>query len=105
MSVGVAYGSDVSLVRRVLLEVAVADSRVLKKPAPDVFFQDFGDSALAFELAAWIDDAEQRPRVASDLRFAIDAAFRRHEIRIPFPQRDVHIIAAASPDEAGAAAD
>ncbi len=92
VAVGVAYGSDTSLVRKVLLDVASADSRVLKSPKPDVLFQSFGDSSLDFELAAWLDDAESRPKVASDLRFAIDSAFRKHGIQIPFPQRDLHLV-------------
>ncbi|MCA9604572.1 MAG: mechanosensitive ion channel [Myxococcales bacterium] len=92
VGVGVAYGSDLSLVRKILGEVAGADRRVLTEPAPRVFFQSFGDSSLDFELAVWIDDAWARPIVASDLRFAIDAAFRRHGVTIPFPQRDLHLV-------------
>ncbi|MSR46457.1 MAG: mechanosensitive ion channel [Planctomycetes bacterium] len=89
IAVGVAYGSDVKRVRDVLLEVAAKDGRVLKKPAPDVQFANFGDSALDFRLYVWLEDSTQVPRVASDLRFAIDAAFARFGIAIPFPQREV----------------
>jgi len=92
VAVGVAYGSDTAKVRESLLSVAEADDRVLTEPAPRVFFQDFGESSLDFELAVWLDDAETRPVVASDLRFAIDAAFREHRITIPFPQRDLHLV-------------
>ena len=92
VAVGVAYGSDTSLVRKVLLEVAASDSRILKHPEPEVFFDNFGNSSLDFELAVWLDDAELRQRVSSDVRFAIDAAFRKHGIRIPFPQRDLHLV-------------
>ncbi len=95
IAVGVAYGSDLSLVRETLSEVAAADSRVLEDPAPVVFFQSFGESSLDFELAVWLGDAWMRPRVASDLRFAIDAAFRREGIQIPFPQRDLHLVSGA----------
>ncbi len=92
IGVGVAYGSDTQLVRRVLLEVATKDGRVRKDPKPVVYFTDFGDSSLDFELAVWLDNPEVQPQVASDLRFAIDAAFRKHDISIPFPQRDLHLI-------------
>jgi len=92
VAVGVAYGSDTSLVRKVLLEVAQRDGRVRKDPKPVVFFEDFGSSSLDFELAVWLDNPEARPQVASDLRFAVDRAFRAHDITIPFPQRDLHLI-------------
>ncbi|MEQ8768315.1 MAG: mechanosensitive ion channel [Planctomycetota bacterium] len=94
ITVGVAYGSDTALVRKVLLEVADNDGRVLERPAPDVYFVDFGSSSLDFVLLVWVSDSLPKERIASDLRFAIDAAFRRHGIRIPFPQRDLHIVSA-----------
>lgn len=87
--VGVAYGSDPKLVRQVLAETAARDGRILKKPAPEVFFLDFGESSLDFMIACWVADSRQHFLIASDLRFAIDAAFRRAGIAIPFPQRDV----------------
>ena len=95
VNVGVAYGSDPKMVRDVLVEVAAKDGRILKRPAPDVHFQAFGDSSLDFRLMCWIDAADQQWRIASDLRFAIDAAFKRHAISIPFPQRDVALRADA----------
>jgi small-conductance mechanosensitive channel len=89
--VGVAYGSDTARVRDVLLDVANADEEVLPEPAPEVRFDDFGDSSLSFSLLAWIAKPGEDLRISSRLRFAIDAAFRAADIRIPFPQRDLHI--------------
>lgn len=97
VGVGVAYGSDTELVRDTLLEVARAEGRVLKDPKPVVFFRDFGDSSLDFELCVWLADPQIRPFVASDLRFAIDASFRKHRITIPFPQRDLHVKSGLEP--------
>ena len=91
VGVGVAYGSDVERVRRVLLECARTTPQVLAEPAPEVRFTDFGDSSLDFSLLAWIADPAEDLRVASALRFAIDAAFRAAGITIPFPQRDLHL--------------
>jgi small-conductance mechanosensitive channel len=91
VAVGVAYGSDTERVRELLLEVASSHAQVLEDPPADVQFTDFGDSSLDFALVFWVPDALFRPRVASDLRFAIDAAFRREGIEIPFPQRDLHL--------------
>lgn len=89
--VSVAYGSDVELVTRTLVEVAVADEDVLKQPVADVFFKEFGESSLNFELLAWIDEPAQHFKIRSRLNYAIDAAFRRNGITIPFPQRDLHV--------------
>ncbi|MGB1171358.1 MAG: mechanosensitive ion channel family protein [Flavobacteriaceae bacterium] len=89
--VGVAYGSDVDRVRELLLEVANQHCMVLKKPLPVVLFNDFGDSALLFELLIPINRSFESNIVKSDIRFAIDKAFRENNIEIPFPQRVVHL--------------
>jgi potassium efflux system protein len=91
VAVGVAYGSDVELVRKTLLAVAAQHESVLADPPPYVFFNDFGDSSLNFGLAVWIDKPQLEFLITSDLRFAIDAAFRKAQIEIPFPQRDLHV--------------
>ena len=89
--VGVAYGSDTELVRQKLIEAAEEDEHALKDPAPSVFFVEFGDSSLNFELVVWSDEMSHRPaRFRSDLNFAIDKKFREANIEIPFPQRDIN---------------
>jgi small-conductance mechanosensitive channel len=90
--VGVSYKSDPDLVRRVLLEVAAGHPGVLKLPAADVLLQEFGDSALNFELRVWTREYTTRPGVLqSELNYEIVKALKAHAIEIPFPQRDVHI--------------
>lgn len=89
--VGVAYGSDVELVTETLFEVARAEEKVLSSPAPEVRFREFGDSSLNFELLVWSDEPPNHHRLHSELNYAIDAAFRKNGIEIPFPQRDVHV--------------
>ncbi|MGH7458413.1 MAG: mechanosensitive ion channel family protein [Longimicrobiaceae bacterium] len=91
IAVGVAYGSDTGKVRDTLLKVASEHKEVLDDPSPVVEFCEFGDSSLNFDLECWLSNPLRRHRVASDLRFAIDAAFREREIEIPFPQRDLHL--------------
>lgn len=90
--VGVAYGSDVQLVKKLLLQAAKEEPTVLLKPAPMVLFDDFGDSALVFKLIVTLDDSFNTVRTLSNLRFKIDQLFRESSVTIPFPQRDVHII-------------
>ncbi|MBO0590076.1 mechanosensitive ion channel [Cellulophaga sp. E16_2] len=89
--VGVAYGSDVNLVTRLLEEAVIGQKGVLKSPKPFVLFEDFGDSALLFAVNFYIGDSFSDPRIKSAIRYNIDAKFREQQISIPFPQRDVHI--------------
>jgi len=89
--VGVAYGSDVSLVMETLIACANASSNVAKTPAPQVLFLSFGDSSLYFELRAWIAHAEERLDVKSELHQEIDRSFREAKIEIAFPQQDLHL--------------
>ena len=90
VSVGVAYGSDVTLVTSLLEKVVQKQKGILKNPKPFVIFEDFGDSALLFSVNFYINDSFTDPRIKSEVRYAIDAAFREHKVTIPFPQRDVH---------------
>ena len=91
VSVGVAYGSDTQLVCKTLLEVGRSHPQVLQHPEPEVRFDSFGDSSLNFSLLCWIADPHEDLHISSDLRFAIDAAFREKKIEIPFPQRDLNL--------------
>ncbi len=94
VSMGVAYGSDTTLVRQLLLDIANGHREVVidgSSPLPDVFFQEFGESSLNFDLLCHLKNIDNKPRVRSEINFLIDAAFRQHGIEIPFPQRDIHI--------------
>ncbi|MGB5369838.1 MAG: mechanosensitive ion channel domain-containing protein [Flavobacteriaceae bacterium] len=91
VKVGVAYGSNVGLVTRILEDVANNQKGVLKNPKPFVQFDDFGDSALMFSLNFFISDSFGDPRIKSQMRYTIDAKFRENRVVIPFPQRDVHV--------------
>ncbi|WP_320043267.1 mechanosensitive ion channel domain-containing protein [uncultured Desulfobacter sp.] len=90
ISVGVAYGSDIELVRTILLQIAGEAANVLRYPRPDVIFMDFGDSALVFVLRLWTD-IDHMLEVETDVRFRIDKHFKENNIEISFPQRDIHI--------------
>lgn len=92
VNVGVAYGSDVELVTRLLSEAMANQPEVLPTPEPTVFFQDFGDSSLNFSVMGWLEDPWDRMAIQSRVRTAIDAKFREHGVTIPFPQRDVHLL-------------
>ncbi len=87
--VGVAYGSDIEQVENLLLESAREQSEVLSWPAPFVYFIDFGESSLDFQLYAYVENIERRKRIVSDIRKNIMIKFRQAGIEIPFPQRVV----------------
>jgi small-conductance mechanosensitive channel len=79
------------LVREILLDVAKAHPHALDFPKPIVRFLDFGDSSLQFDLIFFSRNFVGIEDVKSDIRFAIDDAFRARGVEIPFPQRDVWI--------------
>lgn len=91
VSVGVAYGSDVQLVRKLLLQAASTHPDVISSPEPTVVFTDFGESSLDFKIVFTINDSFKAAFPKSDIRFEIDKLFRENNISIPFPQRDIHI--------------
>ncbi len=92
VDVGVAYGSDVQLVKKLLMQAVSDQPEMLKRPEPCVYFKDFGDSSLDFSVMGWHREPWDRLAIQSRIREAIDAAFREHGVQIPFPQRDLHII-------------
>lgn len=90
IKIGVAYGTDVELVKKLLLECAATHSRVAKKPAPYVLFQDFGESSLDFELRFYVSDIWNGWTAPSDIRYIINRRFIEEGIEIPFRQLVVH---------------
>lgn len=91
--VGVAYGSNVQQVTELLKQAAQENPSVLEETAKSVIFDDFGDSALTFELNVWVYAKAERGlrMIRSDLRYRIDELFRGHNVTIAFPQQDVHV--------------
>jgi len=89
----VAYGTNTVLVRDLLLQAAAKVPEVLEKPISFVRLNDFGDNGLLFSLYFFSTHVMLAENVRSDVRFEIDLLFRSHNIIIPFPQRDMRIIA------------
>jgi small-conductance mechanosensitive channel len=93
VKVGIAYGSPVREVTKLLLEAADRHGLIEDDPLPTVQFEDFGSDALLFGLYVWV---ELKPEVswtvvASDLRYMINKALTEHGIVMAFPQRDIHL--------------
>jgi potassium efflux system protein len=98
--VGVAYGSDVNLVHRVMEETLNRLPLVLDEPPPRVYFTGFGDSSLDFKLYVFSRELEDRLPLTHAVHGEILAALRENHIEIPFPQRDLHV-RSVSPDVKG----
>lgn len=91
LPIGVAYGTDVALARKMLLEAAYEHERVSTEPAPQVIFFGFGDNTLDLQLRCFIPDMSFRLRTISELNEIINHKFNLEKINIAFPQRDVHL--------------
>lgn len=89
--VGVAYESDIAKVKETLLSVAKSHPDIVEYPLPEVRFLEFGSSSLNFDLLVWTDEANKQYLLKSQINYAIDEAFRKANIRIPFPQQDLHL--------------
>ena len=91
LPIGVEYGSDVKKVKSALLQAASEHIEVLRNPAPQVFFIEFGESSLNFELLVWTSDPSRQAPLKSDIYFRIEEIFKQQQINVPFPQRDVNL--------------
>ncbi len=91
VKVAAAYGSDIDRVEQVLLAAADGVEHVSPEPAPRVRFREFGDSGLAFELLAWIDEPVYRGRVLHELNRRVYKGFAAAGIEIPYSKVDVYL--------------
>ncbi len=90
--IGIAYGSDLDLATKMILNAADDTDRILKDPEPKCLLRGFGDNSVDLELRYWIDDPEEGvSNVADAVLRTIWKNFHEHDIEIPFPQRDLHI--------------
>jgi small-conductance mechanosensitive channel len=92
LAFGVAYGTDLRLVRRLAIEAAQATRRVLEAPASLCHVTEFGDNGINLVLRFWIEDpANGITNVKGDVFLALWDRFVEHRIEVPFPQRDLHV--------------
>ncbi len=91
VSVGVSYDCDPKKIEKLLLKIGKAHEMTLNDPEPFVRFQGFGDSSLDFDLIIYVRDKNYMYQVRSELHFKIFDLFKKEDIEIPFPQRDLNI--------------
>ena len=89
--IGIAYGSDVELALKVMIEAVRSTPLILAEPAPSVLLESFGDSSLNFSIRIFVSELSNRLPATHDLHIRLEKALREHKIAIPFPQRDIHI--------------
>ncbi len=90
LPVGVAYGTDMGLVKTSLLESAKQHKEILNNPSPRVLFLGFGADSLDFVLLVWIAKPHKQFQIKSDLYFIIESTFRKRNIEVPFNQVDLN---------------
>ena len=91
VSVGVDYSSDVKLVMKILKEAVEGQEGVLKNPLPFVRFTEYAESSLNFSVFFWSEEVFRVENIKSEIRVRIFEMFQHHGVKIPFPQRDIHI--------------
>lgn len=90
--VPVSYKEDPEYVKKVLLEVAAECPSVLTEPKPDIWFDEFGESALVFQMNVWTREYVTSPKtLKSILYYAVSKKFKEHKIEMPYAQRDLYI--------------
>jgi small conductance mechanosensitive channel len=92
----VSYDSDLDAVTRTALESIRGIAGLLDAPAPQVLFQEFQDSAIAFQLYFWVDTEKASPLDAQDAGLkALKRAFQEARIEMPYPTVQVVSVPAA----------
>lgn len=91
VNIGVAYGSDLALVKRLLLQAANEQPGILKDPEPHALFLSFGASTLDHELRVYVGQVSERTNVTDALNRRINELFAENNIDIAFNQLDVFI--------------
>jgi len=91
IDIGVAYGSDIEKVRKLLVEAVKAHPLILKDPAPHSHLIGFGESALTFTVFGYVASYQDQWQTANDIRVVINDLFAREQIIIPYPQQVVHL--------------
>ena len=91
IKIGVAYGSDINKVKKILLDIAERTEGVEKDPAPSVYFTEFLDYALEFVIVTWVDSPGEKFMVKTKINEEIYRKFNEEGIQIPYPTQDIYV--------------
>ena len=87
---GIGYSDDIDKAKSLIQSVLGSDSRILKKPAPQIVVSELADSSVNFNVRPWVNSLDYW-KVYFDVIEAIKKKFDAENVSIPFPQRDVHM--------------
>lgn len=94
LTVQVGYDTDIDRAGEIMAAAALTQARVMPNPAPQVLLKTFADSGIDMELGVWIQDPEEGTgALRSDINREILRGFRAAGIVIPYPQREVRVLA------------
>lgn len=91
INVGIAYGSDVELAKRLLLEICEGHPKTIENPSTNVTFEQFADSSLLLTVRTFVPNVNSRLTVIDQLHTEINNSFEKAGIEISFPQMDLHL--------------
>jgi len=91
LEIGVAYGTDLEKVKEIFKTIVDGNNEVIKLPAPLILLDGFGDSSVDFRVLCWVSDIDNWLTIKSILMSDIFEEFYKQGVKIPFPQRDLHI--------------
>ncbi len=87
----VSYDSDLELVEKLLIEIALRTNQVMKEPTLYIRFSSLIDNSVDLNLRVWVEDPENgMSGIKSDIIFEIWKAFRMHGIRVPYSPREIY---------------
>ncbi len=90
LNIGVAYSSDMKLVKEVIEKQLLRDN-IMKNPEPKVFMENFGDNSVDFRILFWVETMDFWLETKAEVMTGIFEAFSENSIEIPFPQRDLYL--------------
>jgi small-conductance mechanosensitive channel len=96
---GTNYDADPKTVCKLAIETAAANARALKNKPPNCLLTDFTDAGMKFSLTFWLADPDGMDNVKSDVMLALWEAFKREDIRVPYPVREIRVRGGALPVE------
>jgi small-conductance mechanosensitive channel len=96
--VGVAYGTDIELARQMMIKAIRQEEWVMADKPVEALMLEFGESALIFRVRCWIEHYVETRRILDKMNTALYRTLNQEGIAIPFPQRDIRLVAGAVPE-------
>lgn len=91
LEIGVAYGSDIDQVKEIFKNIMKKNEEVMQNPSPLILLEAFGDNSVNFRILCWVADIDNWLTIKSVLMSNIFEEFYKQGVKIPFPQRDLHV--------------